>query len=468
MSPAPITDDPAAAGRRLQLTRAAQWFAGTQDDPYALLLRAEVTDPTPYEERIRAHGPFFRSEPLDTWVTAGRAVADEVIASPAFDGLTADGRRPGARELPLSGTALDADRATYERFGALTAWGGPLMPAPHERALRESAERRAHALLDGVEATLAAGGTVDLVDAYARRLPALVLREQLGVPEESAAVFDEALAGCRRTLDGLLCPQLLADAVAGARAEAELAAVLASVLRGTPAGREPGAVAAARALAVGAAEPATTLVCNAVQELLAHPGQWAELARDPRLAAAAVTETLRAAPPVRLERRVARQDTEVAGERIPAGGRVVILVAAVNRVPAAGSADSGSTAAATGASPTAPHGDGRPLTAAPFDLTTPAPTAASTRTSSRPALSASGSVPGPFGLPGDLHFRLAGPLVRTVAEAALGALAARLPGLRAAGPAVRRRRSPVLHGHARFPVAADRAARDLSATAAQN
>ncbi|MEU7564321.1 cytochrome P450 family protein [Streptomyces eurythermus] len=447
MSPAPATEDPAAAGRRLQLTRAAQWFAGTQDDPYALVLRAEATDPAPYEERIRAHGPLFRSDLLDTWVTASRAVADEVIASPAFDGLTADGRRPGARELPLSGTALDADRATCARFGALTAWGGPLLPAPHERALRESAERRAHALLDGAEAALAADGTVDLVDAYARRLPALVLREQLGVPQEAATAFEDALAGCRRTLDGALCPQLLPDAVAGARAEAALTAVLASALRGTPAGRAPDAVAAARALAVGAAEPAATLVGNAVQELLARPAQWAELVRDPRLAAAAVTETLRVAPPVRLERRVAREDTDIAGQRLPAGGSVVILVAAVNRAPVSAGSD---------ASTTVPHADGRPRTSAPsvpsapFDLTRPV------------------AAPGPFGLPGDLHFRLGGPLVGTFAEAALGALAARLPGLRAAGPAVRRRRSPVLHGHARLPVAVARTARDLPATAPRN
>ncbi|MET9520656.1 hypothetical protein [Streptomyces sp. NPDC002994] len=446
MSPAPTTEDPATVGRRLQLTRATQWFAGTMDDPYALLLRAETTDPAPYEERIRAHGPLFRSELPDTWVTASRAVADEVIAAPAFDWLTADGLRPGARELPLSGTALDADRARCERYGAFTAWGGPLIPAPHGAALRESAERLAHVLLEGVAAALADGATADLVDAYARRLPALVLRDQLGVPGESAAAFDEALAGCRRTLDSVLCPQLLPDAVAGARAESELTAVLASALGGTPAGREPDAVAAARTLAVGAAEPATTLIANAVQELLAHPGQWAALAQDPALAAAAVTETLRVAPPVRLEWRAAREDTEVAGERIPAHGRVVILVAAVNRDPAG---RDGIPASGNGVPPASGSGGGH-IRTAPFDLARPEP------------------VPGPFGLPGDLHFRLAGPLVRAVAEAALGALAVRLPGLRATGPAVRRRRSPVLHGHARLPVAAAPAARTPTATAARN
>ncbi|WP_369172899.1 P450-derived glycosyltransferase activator [Streptomyces sp. R28] len=411
MSPAPTTDDPAAAGRRLQLTRAAQWFAGTEGDPYALILRAEAADPSPHEERVRALGPLFRSERLDTWVTASRAVADEVIAAPAFDGLTSDGRRPGQRELPLSGTALDADRATFERLAAHTAWGGPLMPAPHRRALRESAERHARPLLDAVADALASGDAVDLLDAYARRLPALVIREQLGVPGPLADPFGHALAGCRRTLDSALCPQLVPDAVALARSEAELTAAL----RESRAGHDPEAVAAARALAVGAAEPTATLVGNAVRTLLERPGQWAALARDPGLAAAAVTETLRVAPPVRLEHRVAREVTEVAGERIPAGGRLVILVAAVNRT----------------ADP------------APFDLARP--------------------TPGPFGLPDDLHFRLAGPLIGAVAEAALGALAARLPGLYAAGPAVRRRRSPVLHGYARFPVAAVRAARDLSA-----
>lgn len=100
MSLAPTVIDPAVVGRRLQLTRAAQWFAGAQDDPYALVLRAETADPAPYEERVRARGPLFHSELLDTWVTASRAVADEVIAAPAFDGLTTDGRRPGERQLP--------------------------------------------------------------------------------------------------------------------------------------------------------------------------------------------------------------------------------------------------------------------------------------------------------------------------------------------------------------------------------
>ncbi|MBK3522452.1 hypothetical protein JHN54_12470 [Streptomyces sp. MBT70] len=125
----------------------------------------------------------------------------------------------------------------------------------------------------------------------------------------------------------------------------------------------------------------------------------------------------------------------------------MILVAAVNRAPVSAGSD---------ASTTVPHAGGRPRTSAPsvpsapFDLTRPV------------------AAPGPFGLPGDLHFRLGGPLVGTVAEAALGALAARLPGLRAAGPAVRRRRSPVLHGHARLPVAVARTARDLPATAPRN
>ncbi|WTP63049.1 P450-derived glycosyltransferase activator [Streptomyces phaeochromogenes] len=414
MSLAPTVTDPAAAGRRLQLTRAAQWFAGAQDDPYALVLRDETADPAPYEERVRARGPLFHSELLDTWVTASRTVADEVIAAPAFDGLTTDGRRPGERQLPLSGTALDADRATWERLGALTVRGGPLPSGQHRTALRESAGAQARTLLDGLADSLHAGGAVDLVDTYARRLVARVIRERLGVPQSLANAFDDALTGCRGTFDSALCPQLLPDAVAGARAEAELTAVL----RKLPTGRDPEAVAAARALAVGSAEPTATLVGNAVQALLEQPGQWAALAQDPGLAAAAVTETLRAAPPVRLEWRVARQDTEVAGERIPAGSRLVILVAAVNR-DAAG--------------------------AAPFDL-------------SRPAS-------GPFGLPGDLYFSFCGPLVTAVAEAALGSLGERFPGLHTAGPAVRRRRSPVQRGYARLPVAAARVARALPTAA---
>ncbi len=156
-------------------------------------------------------------------------------------------------------------------------------------------------------------------------------------------------------------------------------------------------------LAVRTVVHATTLICNAVEALLDAPGQWAALCADPAgLAGAAVEETLTWHPPVRLESRIAQEDVEVAGARIPADGHVVVLVAAAHR-------DLAAAAGRTG-----------------FDVT------------------AGTTTPSLFPIT---------PLVRTVARSALRVLAEEAPGLRRTGPAVRLRRAPVTLRHARFPVA---------------
>lgn len=88
--------DTARRARGAQLTRAAQWFAGIAGDPYGLVLRAGTDGPEAFEERVRALGPLYHSELLDTWVTADHAVARQVLEGPAFDGAPADGDDPAA------------------------------------------------------------------------------------------------------------------------------------------------------------------------------------------------------------------------------------------------------------------------------------------------------------------------------------------------------------------------------------
>ena len=395
--------DIARVGRRLQLTRAAQWFAGNQQDPYGLILRAGAADPEPLEERVRELGPLFRSDLLDTWVTTDRAVAETVVADEAFGALTSDGELPAARELPLAGTALATDPAAHARLAEEARAHGQPLWEQDGAALGDLARRAADRL-----PTAASDDGFDLAE-YARRLSAHVTGASLGVPAALLPRFETALVGCRRAPDALLCPQVLADARAGAAADAALRAVLGEAL----AGREqlPGAVDAACALAVAAAEPAAVLLGNAVRELLARPAQWAALTADPGLAGTAVTETLRWAPPVRLESRVARRAATLAGRDLPAGARVVVLVAAVNR-------------------------DGAEVTGPGFDIC-------------RGGTGGEGA----FGLSPDLHFGLSAPVIQRTAEAGLTVLATRHPGLRPAGPVAHHRRSPVLRSYAELPVA---------------
>ncbi|WP_328339417.1 cytochrome P450 family protein [Micromonospora sp. NBC_00421] len=421
MTTVPPDGDPATWARRLQLTRAAQWFAGNHGDPYALILRAETDDPTPYEQRVAAQ-PLFRSEQLDTWVTGDATVAREVLTDDRFGWLTRAGQRPGERDLPLAGTALDHGPEARRRLDALAGFGGPVLRAD-AAGVRARVEKTTAALLDGL------GERFDLA-VLARRLVASVLADLLEVPAGRRDRFEGALTAAGRTLDSRLCPQTVANALTVVAATAELTDLLGEVPppppTRSPVGAEPPSpypagsgvalptddrTAAALALAVGAAEPATTLLCNAVRALLDRPGQWALLRGDPDRSAAVVEETLRCFPPVRLESRVVQRDVTLGGQFLPADSHLVVLVAMANRGP--------QTA-------TAPHRDG-------FD-------------------------PGGSGSPdrdvvGLPQLANAGPLIRLVVTTALRTLAEALPTLRQSSGGVRWRRSPVLLGHARFPVA---------------
>ncbi|MEU6118762.1 P450-derived glycosyltransferase activator [Streptomyces sp. NPDC047117] len=394
---------PSALGRRLQRTRVGHWFAGSQGDPYALILRAMRDDPSPYEEEVRARGPVFHSEALDTWVIADGVLARSVLTDARFGALTREGGRHRAEHLPPAGAELHPDRAG-DGHGGAPADAGPAVPAEDEAAVEALAEQVSQTLLSEL------GADFDLVADFARRLPAQVLAEFLGIPAADRGRFEELLTGCARSLDSRLCPQTLAITRAGLAAAAELQELLARHL--DDGGARP--ARAALTLAVGVAEPSSVLLCNAFETLGSAQGERDALCHSPERAGAVVAETWWRKPPVRVESRIAQEDVSLAGMPIPADGHVAILVAAAQRDPAIAQAR-----AADGPTDAPGQGDGTGI---------------------------------PLGLLGDAHSTSAARAARTIARAALRVLAREAPGLRASGAAVRLRRAPVTLGHARFPV----------------
>jgi cytochrome P450 len=84
-------------------------------------------------------------------------------------------------------------------------------------------------------------------------------------------------------------------------------------------------------LLVAGNETTTNLIGNLVSALLEHPDQLARVAADPALVPAAIEETLRFDPPIQIVFRVATEDTEIAGTRIPRGSFVAPLLGSANR-----------------------------------------------------------------------------------------------------------------------------------------
>lgn len=84
-------------------------------------------------------------------------------------------------------------------------------------------------------------------------------------------------------------------------------------------------------LLVAGNETTTNLIGNMVLTLLRHPAALAELTRDPRLIPAAIEETLRYESPVQMLFRIAREDVDLHGQRIPKGAMVWPVLGSANR-----------------------------------------------------------------------------------------------------------------------------------------
>jgi cytochrome P450 len=93
-------------------------------------------------------------------------------------------------------------------------------------------------------------------------------------------------------------------------------------------------VSNAAVLAFGGIETTEGMICNAVLQLLSHPGQLAEVIADHGLAANAVQESLRREPAAAVVDRYATADVSLGTARIRRGDFVTVSLAGAGRDPA--------------------------------------------------------------------------------------------------------------------------------------
>ncbi len=86
-------------------------------------------------------------------------------------------------------------------------------------------------------------------------------------------------------------------------------------------------------LFVAGVETTERTLCNFTRHAVDHPQDWQRLARDRALVLSAIAETLRFAPPVHGLTRGVALDAEINGTAIPAGSKVLAVIAAANRDP---------------------------------------------------------------------------------------------------------------------------------------
>jgi cytochrome P450 len=234
------------------------------------------------------------------------------------------------------GTTLNSDGAEHDRRRKLVAHR--LLP----RALR-SIDDDVQAQAGRVVDAALGRGEVDGVKDLACALPMAVVPDLIGWPRAQrenllswgAATFDILGPMNRLALKSLPASLRMlgyAKRVVRRRALIE-GSVGHEVLLAADEGRVPHEELAALMIDYIAPSLDTTIsaISNALHLFATHPGQWRLLKEDPTLIPGAVNEVVRYESPLRAFSRHVLHDTDIAGHRIPAGARVLIIYASANR-----------------------------------------------------------------------------------------------------------------------------------------
>jgi len=294
-----------------------------------------LSDPYERYREMRDLGPVIRLAAHDVFAVSRYAEVRAVLEDPA---VFCSGEGVGLNDFINAGgqgTTLMSDGDQHDRLREVI--GRPLTPKALAE-LRPEAQTLADALSDRLVAT----GRFDAVTDLAEVLPATWVPDLLGWPDEGR---DRLLDWASDTFDSL-GPLNQRTETAGAGL-LEMTAYAQQVASSTlPEGSMAGGILAAAArgdLAPHQCPMAiidylgpsldTTIAAlgNAIWLFATHPEQWDLVRRDPDRVKQAFNEVLRIESPISGFTRVTTQPTEIAGEPLPAGARVLVSFASANR-----------------------------------------------------------------------------------------------------------------------------------------
>ncbi|MEU6721500.1 cytochrome P450 [Nonomuraea sp. NPDC046802] len=290
----------------------------------------------------REHGPISRLPFPDGhqgWLVTGYDLLRSVLADSRFSS-----RRELMRHHPLidygdievppapPGEFLLMDEPQHSRYRK------PLVGKFTVRRMRLLTERVEQITAEHLDAMEKAGPSADLVTAFAKPIPAIVICELLGVPNEDRGFFqenvDKLLGGETSDEDQMAAYTAvqndLAELVVAKRAN-PTDDVLSDLLDSDLTDEELKGISLLL-LAAGLDTTANMLALGTFA-LLRNPAQLAALRADPALTDKAVEELLRYLTVAKQFQRVALEDVELGGHTIEAGATVILSYQTANRDP---------------------------------------------------------------------------------------------------------------------------------------
>jgi cytochrome P450 len=233
--------------------------------------------------------------------------------------------------------SLDPPRHTEVRRRVLHAFTPRVV-----RAL----EPRMRAVVRDTFARVAGRATCDFVQEVVRPLPLAIVCDVLGIPEADR----EKVGQWADLLAGSMDPEIASGGRTGTQGAIEFGTYAFQLQAQSPGGPADSLLAVLKnaeldgeqvdlmtfcglfvQIAIAGHETARSTLAGGMLELVREPALYDALARDPSRIPGAVEEMLRFLSPVHYFRRTATRDTELSGQKIRAGERVVMMYASANR-----------------------------------------------------------------------------------------------------------------------------------------
>jgi cytochrome P450 family 142 subfamily A polypeptide 1 len=317
---------------RVKLDRAGTRQAAhpTRDD-IRLLSADFYADPHERLAWMREHAPVYWDDATGIWGVA--RYADLMFVAREWETFcSGQGSRPDS-SVP-SMINMDPPQHVLRRR-IVSAGFTQRRVQDHEPYLR----RKVNELIDAV----ANRGRCDFVREIATPLPMYMIGELMGLPEADhekllhwsdlfatgggpeqleeirSAVLDyanyiQALIADRRDGPGEDLVSLVVNADVDGERLGEDALIFETML-----------------ILVGGDETTRHVISGGLEALLRHPDQLARLRKEPALVSSAIEEMLRWVTPIQNMNRTATRDTELAGQKIRAGERLLLLYPSANR-----------------------------------------------------------------------------------------------------------------------------------------
>jgi cytochrome P450 len=301
----------------------------------------------------RRDEPVFWSEEIGYWVLTKHSDIYSVLH---------DGERFSSQNTTRPVTPMHPDaQAILQEGGFLEQTGShsSLNGAVHKRIravtsqtlnLREFVKLEAHirTLVAQAIERIEAKDEIDLLHEVNYELPALVVFKLLGIPDADVpsvkkwagarSVIDFSPASYEQQVEGArnmaafwqYCKALVEDRAKNPRDD--FSSRMLAIRNGDDGVMSiPEIITHTFGVAFAGHETTTNQLTNTFRELLTHRDQWEALCAEPSLAANTVEEGMRYAGAVIGWRRIALEDVEFRGVKIPKGAPIVLSFASANR-----------------------------------------------------------------------------------------------------------------------------------------